>query len=271
MQHCNCTKQKLLSESLVLAGSRLTASWVTTTTSTNDDVKELVKNTEDCLWTVRVADVQRAGRGTRGRSWSAPEASLLLTLGIPLATSTENPAGLSLIVGAACVDVLKEFNPEVRLKWPNDIWINGGKAAGILCEIVHSRSRFPHAVVGIGVNICLGQTSVPTTDVPAAALFVQSLKADELQAIRLRLAVSLALAIESICSCLNCGALAEVRSKWPQLDAFADRTVLLTLPSGEMKRGRVAGIGAVGELLFIDEGGRMSAFSDARIRPLQND
>jgi BirA family biotin operon repressor/biotin-[acetyl-CoA-carboxylase] ligase len=102
-----------------------------------------------------VAEQQTAGRGRLGRHWISGEAtnggvqqtSLTFSLGLPLLP--RNWSGLSLAVG---VSIAHSLHPDLRLKWPNDIWWHGRKLAGILIETANlGDTRF--AVVGIGINI----------------------------------------------------------------------------------------------------------------------
>ena len=266
--HCNCLHQKPFEENLRARGSALRACWVSETSSTNDDVKTFIKNTDAEVGVALIADHQSAGRGTRGRVWSTPAVSILLTVGVPLPSEVDDFSGLPLLVGAACTDVLREINPEIRLKWPNDLWVKDGKVAGILCEIARNRAQRSHAVVGIGVNICLDKTAIPMTEASIAALLKQRLEAESESLLRIRTAASLCVAIEEVCRCFNLARLSELRMRWLELDAFAGRKVLLNLPSGQALTGTVRGIGARGELLFADASGQVRAYRDARIRPL---
>jgi BirA family biotin operon repressor/biotin-[acetyl-CoA-carboxylase] ligase len=98
-----------------------------------------------------VAERQTAGRGRLGRAWqSAPGESLTFSLGLPLAPT--DWAGLSLAVG---VSVAESLHPRIRLKWPNDLWVDDRKLGGILIETASSGSPAitRYAVVGIGLNI----------------------------------------------------------------------------------------------------------------------
>ena len=99
-----------------------------------------------------VAEQQTAGRGRMGRDWqSAAGASLTFSLGLPLAPA--DWSGLSLAVGTS---VAESLNPAVRLKWPNDLWLQDRKLGGILIETAsHGQggSGARHAVIGIGINI----------------------------------------------------------------------------------------------------------------------
>ncbi|HEY8050411.1 MAG TPA: biotin--[acetyl-CoA-carboxylase] ligase [Ramlibacter sp.] len=100
-----------------------------------------------------VAQEQTAGRGRLGRGWaSAPGDSLTFSLGLPLAP--EDWSGLSLAVGVAVAEAL---GPRVRVKWPNDLWLDDRKLAGILIETAAWAAGEPqasrYAVIGIGINI----------------------------------------------------------------------------------------------------------------------
>ncbi len=107
-----------------------------------------------------VAEQQTAGRGRMGRQWfsgpvdSAAHAapyggptSLTFSLGLPLAP--QDWSGLSLAVG---ISVAQSLHPDLRLKWPNDLWWQARKLAGILIETA-SLNTSRYLVVGIGINI----------------------------------------------------------------------------------------------------------------------
>jgi BirA family biotin operon repressor/biotin-[acetyl-CoA-carboxylase] ligase len=98
-----------------------------------------------------VAERQTAGRGRLGRDWrstaQADGASLTFSLGLPFAPA--DWSGLSLAVG---LSVVQSLHPALQLKWPNDVWLQGRKLAGILIETV-SVGEVRFAVIGIGINI----------------------------------------------------------------------------------------------------------------------
>ncbi len=99
-----------------------------------------------------VAEQQTAGRGRLGRNWqSRAGESLTFSLGLPLAPP--DWSGLSLAVG---VSVAESLHPDVRLKWPNDLWLTGRqgdrKLGGILIETASTGDQ-RYAVIGVGINI----------------------------------------------------------------------------------------------------------------------
>ncbi len=101
-----------------------------------------------------VAERQTAGRGRLGRQWQSQAGdSLTFSLGLLLAPA--DWAGLSLAVGVCLAEAL---HPQVRLKWPNDLWLDDRKLGGILIETASSAARehgsvARYAVVGVGINL----------------------------------------------------------------------------------------------------------------------
>jgi len=101
--------------------------------------------------TLVTAGEQSAGRGRQGRGWSAPPGSSLLCSWV-----IREPAKLlSLAAGIAVAEVCGD---DARLKWPNDVLIDGRKVAGILVE---GRPQERWAVLGIGINVALDPERLP--------------------------------------------------------------------------------------------------------------
>lgn len=104
---------------------------------------------------VCIAEEQTAGQGTHGKRWSSPPnshiyVSLHWSFPVPLARLN----GLSFWVGIALAHLLKELDiPEIGLKWPNDVWVQGKKIAGILIEVARHQAESTTVVIGIGLNV----------------------------------------------------------------------------------------------------------------------
>ena len=113
--------------------------------------------------TVVVAGRQTQGRGRHGHDWFSPEgnlyASILLRPGLPPARLSE----LGFVVALAVADAVDTVLPNgrggrrTRLKWPNDVLVDGAKVAGILVEIIETNA----AIVGIGLNITQAPQAAP--------------------------------------------------------------------------------------------------------------
>ena len=103
--------------------------------------------------TVVVAQAQTAGRGRHGRLWlDEPGASLLMSIILRPRLEPARLPTLSLAAGVAVVEALERVTGlKPRLKWPNDVLVDGRKLAGILLESRIGPS--PLVVLGIGVNL----------------------------------------------------------------------------------------------------------------------
>jgi BirA family transcriptional regulator, biotin operon repressor / biotin---[acetyl-CoA-carboxylase] ligase len=112
------------------------------TDSTNERAKELAAAGAP-HGTLVTADEQTAGRGRQGRVWTAPPRSAVL-MSVVLRELDE------LLPLAAAVAVCEALPVDAALKWPNDVWIDGRKVAGILVE---GRPQEGWAVLGVGLNV----------------------------------------------------------------------------------------------------------------------
>ncbi len=120
------------------------------TDSTNTRARELAANGAPHGMLV-TADEQSAGRGRQGRTWTAPAGrALLCSLVI-----RDPPRLLPLAAGAAVAELV---GPQARIKWPNDVQVDGRKVAGILVE---GRPQEGWAVLGIGLNVAIRPEDFP--------------------------------------------------------------------------------------------------------------
>ena len=116
-------------------------------------------------WTLVAAGHQTGGRGRLGRTWS-DEPGRALMFSVVLRPELDPRAGglLTLLAGTAMVQACRDLGETAAAcKWPNDVLVDGRKAAGILAESSVADGRFLHVVLGIGAN--LGE---PPPDVPSA-------------------------------------------------------------------------------------------------------
>ena len=102
------------------------------------------------------ASRQTAGRGRLGRAWRTDEAGddAALTFSVALSLPAGlDLSGLSLAVGCAVADALDPSGERIRLKWPNDLFLDGAKLGGILIETVPLAGEQRGVVIGIGLNL----------------------------------------------------------------------------------------------------------------------
>ncbi len=139
------------------------------TDSTNSRARELVEAGAPG-GAVVTAREQTAGRGRQGRVWTAPEGKALLYSAI-LRPLDERHLLLPLSVPLAVCAAAEALRPDCKcqVKWPNDIWLEGRKLAGILIE---AKPQDGWAVIGIGLNLTIAPEEFPADlRQPAVSLF----------------------------------------------------------------------------------------------------
>jgi BirA family biotin operon repressor/biotin-[acetyl-CoA-carboxylase] ligase len=193
--------------------------------------------------TLVTADEQSAGRGRQGRSWVAPPGRALL-MSVVVRDLREEHALLPLSAAVSvCEACESSARVECAIKWPNDVWIDGRKVAGILVE---GRPQEGWAVLGIGLNVATEANEFPdelreiATSLRASAGATPAL-ADVRAELLSRLDAWLARPAE------------EVIAAWRERDALRGQRVRWA--GGE---GEAAGIADSGALLVDTEGGRVA-------------
>jgi len=194
-----------------------------------------------------LAEAQTAGRGRRGRQWRSPlGGNLAFSLLWPFAQGMGALAGLSLVVGVAVTEALADCAiGDVGLKWPNDVLARGCKLAGILVELGGEFLGPCHAVIGIGINLRLGEFDHAAIDQPAvdvASLMAGAMPSRNLLAARI--ATRLVAALDRFATT----GFAAFRDEYARLDLLAGRAIRVSA-RGEEHDGIAAGVDERGALL----------------------
>lgn len=133
--------------------------------STNDEASRLIQNSNVLEGTVVITGNQTSGRGQRGNTWfSEPGKNLTFSILIkPSFLIVKNQFYLNVAFSLGLFDYLtKVLGTGVKVKWPNDIYVNGKKICGILIENHIQAQHIQHSIVGIGLNVNQRQHLVPT-------------------------------------------------------------------------------------------------------------
>lgn len=122
--------------------------------STNNRAKEAGDNKAP-HGTLFVADMQVAGKGRRGRVWQSPAgSSIYMTILLYPEISPLKAPQLTLVMAIAVAEGIKEVTGlDTKIKWPNDIVVNGRKICGILTEMSTEIDYINHVVIGAGINV----------------------------------------------------------------------------------------------------------------------
>lgn len=203
--------------------------------------------------TLLVAERQTAGRGRLGRPWQSTVGdSLTFSLGLPLAP--RDWSGLSLAVGLALAESL---HPDIGLKWPNDLWWQDRKLAGILIEAATAGGR-SQVVIGIGINIRPRAADGLST---APAALTELWPDATAGAALLRLMPPLVLALQAF----------EKQGFAPLQPAFDARDVLRgrEVRTSDGLQGLARGVGPTGALRLLNASGEhLIDSSEVSVRPL---
>jgi len=211
------------------------------------------------------AEWQTAGRGRRGRVWTAiVGGSLLFSLGWRFEQGAGFLAGLSLAVGVAVARALEgEGFAGIALKWPNDLIHRHLKLGGILIELNGDALGPSTTVIGIGLNVRLPAAArkdiaQPVTDLASVA----GRRGPAIDRNRLfaRLLTELAAVLRQYAN----EGFAPFAAEWQHRHAYQGKMVRLLLPDGATVTGKVAGVDASGALVLAD-GPRRARFLSGEI------
>ncbi len=212
--------------------------------STLDELHALAASgADDGTWVV--AAEQRAGRGSRGRTWHSPRGGLWLSV---LRRGVATPGGfelLSLRAGLAVARVLDGLPAAVpvMLKWPNDLMVHDRKVGGLLTEARWQGDRLQWVAIGLGLNVA---NAIPTELAPRAAALNDFCSETTVEALAEPIARALA-TLQLEAPRLTTEELSELRAR----DWLLDRRISSPVA------GTGAGIDEQGRLLVVDEGGKL--------------
>ncbi|HHY42709.1 MAG TPA: biotin--[acetyl-CoA-carboxylase] ligase [Thermoanaerobacterales bacterium] len=137
--------------SLKIIGSKIYYCQVTK--STNDDAKKIAQEGAQS-GTLVIAEKQQGGRGRMGRSWDSPAGGLWLSIVLRPELSPVDAPKLTIMSAVAVAEAIVQATGIcAKIKWPNDILIDGKKVCGILTEMSAEMDAVNYVVIGIGINV----------------------------------------------------------------------------------------------------------------------
>jgi len=197
-----------------------------------------------------VAEYQQAGRGRRGRKWFSPfGANLYLSMYWRLEQGPAAAIGLSLVIGIVMAEVLRDLGAsQVRVKWPNDLYLQDRKLAGILVELTGKTGDAAQIVIGAGINLAMRQVESDVINQGWINLQEAGIVID-----RNTLAARLINELRAALELFEQEGLTPYLSRWEKLDNFINRPVKLIIGDKEIV-GISRGIDAQGALLLEQDG-----------------
>ncbi|MEX2213141.1 MAG: biotin--[acetyl-CoA-carboxylase] ligase [Phycisphaeraceae bacterium] len=226
------------------------------TTSTQDSIRRLIEaEGSRAHGALVIADEQTAGRGRLGRSWQAPPGRAALVSRAVVSENADAIKAEHLAVagaGAGATALTQAVLPKrlnIRIKWPNDIVIDGRKLAGILIETLPSRGA---AIIGIGVNVALTRDQLPEELKPrATSLAMLGCEVDRL------------LVLSHLVAALD-GALRSETDpdwlirQWRAFNVFSPDRIVTFRHNGETIRGSVMDLDATRGLIVRTQDGQIT-------------
>lgn len=208
-----------------------------------------------------LAESQSGGHGRHGRPWqSALTGNLYFSLLLGLPDSPQLGL-LPLLAGLAIAETLASLGIDARLKWPNDVLVNGAKIAGVLVEADLGR-RPARVVIGVGLNWWLPATS--RAAIGRACTDLRQCLGDAHLPDRTEVLRRLIGRLLELPAVLARGAGGDWLQRWRERDALLGRAIELDTGTGRLS-GRADSVDEQGRLLLLDASGQRQAVSSAEL------
>jgi BirA family biotin operon repressor/biotin-[acetyl-CoA-carboxylase] ligase len=202
-------------------------------------------------WRVVVADHQSAGRGRMARQWEAPPAaSVAVSVVLPMAGAEWG--WLPLLTGMAMAQALEQVaGVPARLKWPNDVLVDGAKICGVLCEMVTAENL---VVAGAGANVDQSREELPVDTATSLRLCgVTGVRREDLLVAHLTGLAGLHRAWTR-----GGAEMDELRRQYRSRCVTIGSDVEVHQPSGAVDRGRAVAVDDAGRLVVEGRSGRVA-------------
>ncbi|MDD1745279.1 MAG: biotin--[acetyl-CoA-carboxylase] ligase [Candidatus Methanoperedens sp.] len=129
------------------------------TESTNILARDMAGSVDE--GTVVIAESQTGGRGRMGRKWISPEGGIWLSVVLKPRMQPLHAPRITLLAGVAVAKTIRNIGLPAKIKWPNDVLINGKKVCGILTEIGAEMDSIQYVVVGVGIDANVDTETFP--------------------------------------------------------------------------------------------------------------
>lgn len=212
-----------------------------------------------------ITEKQTEGKGRLGRKWQSPSGvNLLFSVLFRPPFSIDRVFSLTMLTSVSLVDAIREMTGlRALIKWPNDIYCNGKKMAGILTEFSADSTDIEYVVVGTGLNVNWDIQDRPELEHIATSL----MKEVGYPVSRITLLSHILEKLERNYKRLLRGEDDPIRDRWNRHSMVIGKEVLID-PEGEGKRAKATGIDRNGALLIQEEGGRASSIVCGDVRVL---
>ncbi len=216
------------------------------------------------VWT----ESQHSGRGQYGRVFTSPKGGLYFSLILRPHLGAQDIPLITLVTGLACRDVLHEtYAVDLKIKWPNDLYLNGRKVGGILCENsfdTRSTASWPMVVVGVGINVNSRLADFPSELHPILTTMLEETgQSVELEILLDRLQAQICALVDTLPNNRE-----SLLDRWQNYDYLLHRPVKY-LNGEQVLLGSGCGIEADGRYTIRDASGLPHTIIGGQLRPAE--
>ncbi len=223
--------------------------------STNNYAQQHFHSLPDC--TLITAEEQTGGKGRNGKSWFSPQNSNLYASYI-IKDINFMPYKASWIGGLAALQTINNILniSNSWLKWPNDVYINNKKIAGILCETSsNSENKISGVIIGIGINVNMTTEDLDGIDKPATSILAETGKSKCIKVIGKQLHTNLNLIYNKV---LKQG-INSIFNEWKDANKLIGKQIEVLLDNKKLINVKVIDIENTGKLIVIDSEANISS------------
>jgi len=232
--------------------------------STNEKANKLAANAEG--GTVIIAGKQKKGIGRFSREWFSPEGGVYASVILKPKISPVNASKITLIAGIAVAKVIRKLGLDAKLKWPNDVLIQGKKVAGILTSINIKEDKIDYIIVGIGINANIDLGFFPKELQKNVTSLKEEFKKDVLTE---EILEDILYEIEINYETFKEGNFTYLLNEWKRLSDTIDKKVKIKMQTGVIK-GKAIGVNKDGALMLKLEDGSLKNIIAGECTHLRN-
>lgn len=215
---------------------------------------------------VLAAEIQTAARGRRGRSWQGALGAQL-TFSMCWRFADVNAAlGLPLICGLSVIDALHPLQLPLAIKWPNDIYLDGGKLCGVLVELTPAKDQHGQwAVIGIGLNLQASDSMRAEVGLRRIAALSDYVKKKKLPYDRTELLSRIISVLRRNIALFAKQGLSPFLPLWEHYDFLKDKKLSIELEDGSRVSGISTGTDLQGQLILRLKDGNLQPVASGHI------
>ncbi len=221
------------------------------TESTNTLARDMAGSVDE--GTVVIAESQTGGRGRMGHKWISPEGGIWLSVVLKPRMQPLHAPRITLLAGVAVAKTIRNFGLPAKIKWPNDVLINGKKVCGILTEIGAEMDSIQYVVVGVGIDANVDTETFPEEFRDSSTSLKNELGYD---INRVEFVQKLLIELEALYLKFQKESFTSIMEEWRMMSATIGQWVKITTQS-RIIYGEAVGVDSDGALIIETGEGRL--------------